>query len=74
MNEIGESRYYDKRELTAMLQVSELRIQALELACGRSRSSHPTTRPRSNSSRSRACGRHLRFHRVLLSPPPERRA
>jgi hypothetical protein len=32
MNEIGESRYYDKRELTQMLQVAELRIQALELA------------------------------------------
>ena len=32
MGEIGESRYYDKRELTKMLQVAELRIQALELA------------------------------------------
>jgi hypothetical protein len=32
MGEIGESRYYDKRELTRMLQVAELRIQALELA------------------------------------------
>ena len=30
--EIGGSRYYDKRQLTGMVQVAELRIQALELA------------------------------------------
>jgi len=32
MGEIGESRYYDKRELTEMLHVAEMRNQVLEMA------------------------------------------
>jgi len=31
MGEIGESRYYDKRELTQMLHLSEMRNQVLEM-------------------------------------------
>jgi hypothetical protein len=32
MGEIGESRYYDKRELTQMMHQAEMRTQVLEMA------------------------------------------
>jgi hypothetical protein len=44
MGEIGESRYYDKRELTQMLHEAEIRTQVLEMAL-RQIAEHPSENP-----------------------------
>jgi hypothetical protein len=45
MGEIGESRYYDKRELTQKLHEAEMRTQVLEMALTQI-AEHPSEKPK----------------------------